>query len=311
MHRKPGSRPFRRADTDESPKTLSRRGRGALFTVLFLALSGPLLAQKAMGPQDMAAGPMHRQLWLVPSQDARTPMRALVFRPDGPGPFPLAVINHGSWESAELRAAFVQPEYEAAVQWFVARGYAVALPLRPGHGATGGPYLESSGPCERADFVKAGMATADSIEAALAFLSTQPFVKRGGTVIVGHSAGGWGALALASRNPRDVRAVIAFAAGRGGRVNGRPDNNCAPDRLVEAARAFGDSARLPVLAIYAENDSYVGPNLSRKIAVAFRIGGGHFDYRLLPSFGRDGHALFAQGVDLWGPMVDDFLKAAR
>ena len=83
-------------------------------------------------------------------------------------------------------------------------------------------------------------------------------VTPGGVVVVGQSDGGWKALALSSRSPAPIRAIIAFAAGRGGHIDNKPNNNCAPDKLVEAAAQFGTTARTPVLAIYTRNDSYFG-----------------------------------------------------
>lgn len=240
-------------------------------------------------------------------------MRTMLYRPAGAGPFPLVVIGHGSVQDAERRVRFAQPLFASAAAFFVARGYVVAVPQRPGHGATGGPYLEAQGRCENVDYVRSGQAVADSIVTATAYLTRQPFVRRKGVIVVGQSAGGWGALALASRNPKNVAAVINFAGGRGGRVHGRADNNCAPDRLVEAAAAFGASAHVPVLSIYAQNDSYFSARLSRRITDAYRSRDGRMDYRLLPAFGEDGHRLFpsAEGVALWGPVVDAFLKNLR
>jgi dienelactone hydrolase len=289
------------------------RRRGASFWPLIVLLSAvsPLSAQTGPGPQGAPEGPLHRQLWLIPSQQKQVLMRTMLVRPGGPGPFPLAIINHGSTESAELRARFVPPSYDTVTEWLVRRGYAVALPLRPGHGATGGPYLETNGNCEQADFRKSGLATADSIEAAIRFLTAQPFIRKAGVMVIGHSAGGWGALALAGRNVPAVSAVIVFAAGRGGRVNGRPNNNCAPGRLIEAARDFGAGARTPALSIEAENDTVIGADLAGRVASAYRGAGGKMDFRLLPAFGREGHALFEQGVDVWGPVVEGFLKNLR
>jgi len=303
LHRK------RKPGVAGAPKLLQLIHFWPLVVLFSAALVLPVGAQT--GPQGTPEGPLHRQVWLVPSQNQQLSMRTILFRPDGPGPFPLAIINHGSVESAELRAGFTQPSYDNAVQWFVRHGYVVALPLRPGHGETGGPYFETNGPCDRADFRKAGLATADSIQAAMIFLTGQSFVKKSGIVVVGHSAGGWGALALASRNLRQVSAVIAFAAGRGGRVNGRPNSYCAPMQLIDAARSFGMSARTPVLSLYAENDTVIGPDLARNISMTYRNAGGAMDYRALPAFGREGHALFEQGVDVWGPIVAEFLNKRR
>lgn len=240
-------------------------------------------------------------------------MHATVLRPPGAGPFPLMVMNHGSTQSAEQRLAMPMPTYHALSSWFVRRGYAVVLPQRPGHGATGGPYLEDQNGCDDADFGAAGEATAASIAAAIAYMTRQPFVRRTGVVVIGQSAGAWGALALASRNPAGVRAVINFAGGRGGRSYDRADSNCAPDRLIDAARNFGATARVPTLWIYAENDSYFAPRLSRRLAEAFRTAGGRVDYELVPPFGGDGHFLAESDASepIWSPIVERFLGLLR
>ena len=95
-----------------------------------------------------------------------------------------------------------QPEYRALAAFLVARGFAVLVPERPGHGATGGKYLEDQGGCDEADYARSGRATADEIRAALDFMRRQSFIRPDGVVIVGHSAGGWGALALAGEDPK-------------------------------------------------------------------------------------------------------------
>ena len=113
--------------------------------------------------------------------------------------FRLAVIAHASTQNELRRAQMPQPEYRALSAWLVARGFAVLVPERPGHGATGGRYLEDQGGCDSANYSRAGYATADSIAAALAFLREQSFIRKDGAVVIGHSAGAWGALALAAR----------------------------------------------------------------------------------------------------------------
>lgn len=249
----------------------------------------------------------------IPSPDRRAPMRTLVLRPEGVGPFPLVLINHGSTENAARRAAMTQPQYTALSQWFLSRGYVVALPLRPGHGRTGGPYLEDQNGCANVDFTHAGLAAADSIETALRYMTAQRYVRRDHVVIVGQSAGGWGALALASRNPAGVSAVISFAGGRGGHSNEKPNANCAPDKLVKSAGTFGRTARIPTLWLYAENDSYFGPALSRRMVDAYRVAGGIAEYRLLPPYGSEGHRLIDMraGASVWGPLIGSFLAKRK
>ena len=86
-----------------------------------------------------------------------------------------------------------------------------------------------------------------------------------------------------------------------------------PFRLVAAAGAFGRTARVPTLWIYAENDLYFDATLSRRMADAFRAAGGMVDYRLVPPFGEDGHQLIeaADGVAVWGPIVEKFLAQLK
>jgi pimeloyl-ACP methyl ester carboxylesterase len=189
----------------------------------------------------------------------------------------------------------------------------VALPQRPGHGRTGGPYLEDQGGCDDADYARAGRGGATSIEAALAAMFARPDVRKTGALVVGHSAGGWGALALASRNPRGVAAIIDFAGGRGGRSFDHANNNCAPERLIEAAREFGSTARVPTLWIYAENDSYFAPWLVQRMADAWRARGGRVDLAIVPAFGREGHRLAEadDGPAVWAPVIAQFLARLR
>jgi dienelactone hydrolase len=301
-------------------RALRRRGvvEWCLCAALFAALLTPLTAGSArsgdsFGPEGPEEGPWRRQVWRLPSPLPDSSMRAVVLRPPGAGPFPLMVMNHGSTQSEARRMRMGLPEFAVVARWFVRRGYAVALPQRPGHGLTGGRYLEDQNGCEEADFFAAGHGAADSIAAAIAYLAAQPFVDRREIVVVGQSAGAWGSLALASRNPAGVKAVIAFAPGRGGRSYDRPDHNCAAERLVAAARRYGGTARVPTLWLHAENDSYFPPSLSRRLAAAFRDAGGRADERLLPAFGSEGHFVVEDDASepLWAPAVDEFLRGLR
>jgi dienelactone hydrolase len=267
-------------------------------------------AQSSPGALGSEGEPHRRQQWRVPSPDPATLARAVLFRPAGEGPFPLAVIAHASTQNVLRRAQMPQPEYRALAAWLVARGFAVLVPERLGHGA-GGKYLEDQGGCDEADYLGAGRATAAEIAAAAGFLRRQSFIRPAGMVVIGHSAGGWGALALAGNDPDEVAAIIAFAPGRGGNANDVPGKVCAPHTLVAAAGAFGKAARVKVTWLVAANDSYFSPAFSRQLADAFRAGGGRTDFHVLPAHGGEGHWLAesAGGVALAGAELDRALKA--
>ena len=174
------------------------------LVVLGIVCAQSATAQTRFGLQGAEGEPNRMQSWLVPSPDPATAAHAVLFRPPGDGPFRLAVIAHASTQNVLRRAQMPQPEYRALAAWLVARGFAVLVPERPGHGATGGRYLEDQGGCDEADYSRSGRATASEIAAALEYLRGQSFIRHDGAVIVGHSAGAWGALALAGRNPDGV-----------------------------------------------------------------------------------------------------------
>ncbi len=270
----------------------------AVLLAVGLSSIAPALGESRLGPQGTEGSPNRRQEWLVPTQDQITPSRAILFRPAGKGPFRLAVIAHASTQNRLARAQMPQPEYPALAAALVARGFAVLIPQRLGHGKTGGPYLEDQEGCDNAEYAMSARTTAEAISTALTFMRTQPFVRKDASVIVGHSAGGWGALALADQSPKSISAIIVFAPGRGGRAGDRAGNICAPDRLIAAATEFGDGAKIPVTWLAAQNDSYFPPEFSKKMADAFiEAGDDKVDFQVLPAFGNEGHWLAEAGEE--------------
>lgn len=284
-----------------------------LAFVLALASGAPPVPAQSFGPQGPEGEPARRQAWLVPTPDQITASQALLFRPEGKGPFRLALIAHASTQNKIRRAQMAQPEYRALAAALVARGFAVLVPERPGHGRTGGPYLEDQEGCEAPDYALAAQASGDSIAAALEFMRTQSFVSKEPLVLIGHSAGGWGALALADRGVEDIAAIIAFAPGRGGHADERANQVCAPDRLIATAARFGEEASVPVTWLVAQNDSYFSPELSRRMMQAFRkAGSAKVHFQVLPPFGNEGHWLAeAASADELGPLLDAALSAAK
>jgi dienelactone hydrolase len=232
---------------------------------------------------------------------------AMIVRPARDGAFPLVVLNHGSpRERAKLKETRASAWTGVAVE-FARQGYAAAIFLRQGFGTSAGPLIEYSGPCRDPDYIGSGRQTAAQIAEAVEALKRQPFVDARRVVVVGQSAGGFGALALAAKPPSGVVAVLNFAGGRG---SGRPDQVCRESRLVEAVRTFGRGVRLPSLWVYTENDSYFRPELARAMVGAWREGGGAAEFIAAPAFGADGHLLFGTpGIPIWRGYVDGFLRA--
>ena len=260
---------------------------------------------------------LREEMWAIPST---LPMLAYMIRPEGDGRYPLLVMNHGVSLDPKERSYFPVIEFRDAALWFARQGYVVVAPVRPGYGATAiekperglfGLFFSGVGNCSDANFRDAGLAIASIDAWVIDYMSVQPFIKRDHVIVVGQSGGGWGAIALASQNPSAVHAIIGFEAGRGGHFQGKPNNNCAPDHLVETVAEFGRTARIPMLWIYTHNDSYFGPDLSKRLATAFQAAGGNLEYHLLPDFGEDGHFLIdsADAIPVWASLVSEFLRS--
>jgi dienelactone hydrolase len=234
---------------------------------------------------------------------------ALITRPDTPGRLPTVILTHGSPREPAKRATMTPTQYAANAMAFARRGYAVVVIMRRGYGATGGRYAESSGGCTNPDYVRSGRVSAEDLLAALRLLRSESWMDPERVLLVGHSAGGWAAIAGASSRAPGVVGVISFAGGRGSVA---PDQVCDPDRLISAMSTFGKTARVPSLWVYSENDHYFSPALARGMADAYRSSGAPVDLVMAPSFSEDGHMLFSRGApDEWWPLLTPFLEKLR
>jgi dienelactone hydrolase len=278
-----------------------------------------LLSVAASAEEQPASPAIQEEVWAIP---VTLPTIAYVVRPIGSGPFPLVVMNHGVSLNQRERGFFPIVEFRDAAMWFARRGYMVVAPSGTGYGAAAldeperglySSFYSKIGSCDNPNFHDAGLAVALLDKWIIDYMADQKLIVPDNVIVVGQSAGGWAAIALSSRNVPGVKAIITFAAGRGGRVGGKPNNNCAPDKLVAATGEFGRTARVPMLWIYIENDTFFGPALSKRMHQAYTDAGGKAEYHLLPPFGSDGHFLIdsPDSIPLWAPLVSQFLDNRR
>lgn len=290
---------------------LSARLAGAAF-LLTVALPAAA-ADLAPGPQ----GPLAPQARVggLRQQEHRVPfaaggggplMQALLTLPDGQGPWPGIVITHGAPRPEDRKRRLY---YAGTTAWFAKRGFAVLNLTRRGYGQSMGQWVEGYGNCNFPYFKEAGEATADDLMAAVRYIRALPNVIEDRIVVAGTSAGGWGTLALAARNPEGVRLGLNFAGGRGKSVRG----TCGFESFyVEALTAWGKTARVPTLWLYAANDGYWGPELPKRMFAAWRAAGAPAELWAAPDYPHhdDGHYIFghAKGWQFWGKRVAEALK---
>ena len=236
------------------------------------------------------------------------------FRPAGPGPFPLAVLNHGRPVSEQDRAAMKRQRLEGAARFFVRKGFAVAVPTRIGYGELAGAGdPESSVRCDAPRYETAAAAAAAQVAAVVRHMQSAADIDASRVVLAGQSLGGFATMAATGERLPGVVAAIDFAGGHGGNPDTHTGEPCRPDELARRFADFGRRAAqgghpVPTLWVFTENDRFIAPRYQERWSAAYREAGGLAQTRLMPAFGEDGHQLFAKGNDVWQPVVDEFLK---
>ena len=293
-----------------------RTGLLALILGLGLAACQPLPAppETQAGPAAPETGPDRAQLWWVPirpyaNRDTTFLLETRLYRPPGPGPFPLVTINHGVPNDKRFLRR-TEPGFEAAAHWWVGQGYAVAVPLRRGVGRSQGEFGDSTEVCDADDFDRVAFVAAADIKGVAEYLGRQPFVDPHHIVIVGNSVGGFGALGVAADPPDGVIAIINFSGGLGGFGDG---TICGGEgALIETARQLGLRAKLPTLWLYSTNDQYFGAVAQPMFDAYHAASKAPARFVALPPFSFDGHAtLYRADPDVWASAVAAFLATVR
>lgn len=237
-------------------------------------------------------------------------IKVTVFFDDvNPKPAPVVVLNHGRDAEAQDRAALGRARYTEASKYLVKRGFIVAVPTRLGYGVTGGEDVEDTGPCNRRNYPAGYAATAQQTLAVLEAMRQRPDAAKDRAVVMGQSYGGTAAVTIAALNPPGVQATVNFAGGGGGNPKIRPQQPCASAQLERMFSAYGKTARIPTLWVYAENDMYFGPAYPREWHQAFSSAGGNAQFVQFPPQAEDGHRLFSRHPELWQPVVGTFLDS--
>lgn len=280
--------------------------RAALWAVLLLLLPVNALADDVTEFPGLSRQGL--QLTTGAPDGSTKTLEAMVVRPDGAGPFPLVLISHGTNRLAETFPAQRPEIYTNPALVFAQRGYAVVVVMRRGFGWSTGPYAESIGPCDEVrSYLEPSKVAADDVLAALVALRNEAWVDPARVLLVGHSTGGVADLAATATNPGGILGVVSFAGANG---SARPDFVCQPDRLIEAFRVFGQTARIPSLWIYSGNDHFAGPDLARKMFDAYTANGAPASLFMAPPWGSEGHGLiWAPDGTVWWPQVEAFLAS--
>jgi len=209
----------------------------------------------------------------VPSGDVS--LETTLFKPDGPGPFPMVIFNHGKLPGNAHDQTRARPI--AFAREFVRHGYVVVVPNRRGFAQSGGEYTGNG-----CDVEANGFTQARDVAATVAYMDKQSFVDSQHVVVAGASHGGLVTMAYGARDAREaegVRGLINFSGGlRQDECPGWQKN------LTSAFGEYGEHVKLPSLWMYGTND--------------------------FGAYKHDAHRLVGDrdGVAIWWPRVKTFLE---
>jgi len=236
-------------------------------------------------------------------------LEVVLFKPDGAGPFPLLVINHGSTGRGDDPRLFKQTRWNFAIaDFFNRKGWLVAFPQRRGRGNSDGLYDEGFAPdrshgytCEPDRSLAGADRALEDIDAAMTALRQRPDVNARRVIMGGVSRGGVLSIAYAGQHPDGVLGVINFVGGWLGTACPTADN------VNGALFRRGATFTGPTIWLYGRDDRFYPIDHSRgNFAVFQRAGGkGEFFEFDVPGV-KNGHGLDGY-PELWTANVDEFM----
>ncbi len=235
----------------------------------------------------------------VSFQNGDLQLRGFIWKPEGNGPFPVLLWNHGS----EKLPGWL-PELGTD---FVNQGYVFFIPHRRGQGRSGGTYIQDV--IEKTPLRDQGRVLVELHDteqfsdqaAGVKYLQSLSYVDKNRIAVGGCSYGGIQTLIGAEKNP-GYRVAVDFAGG----AKSWKQSTELQARLRTASR----NAAIPVFYIQAENDFDLSP--TKELPVEAQNAGKPFKAQIYPPFGatnQDGHDFCVKGIAVWGKDVFSFLSA--
>jgi carboxymethylenebutenolidase len=228
-----------------------------------------------------------------------------LYKPEGKGPFPAIVYNHGSAPGMLSTQAF-----QALGPVFTSHGWIFFGPYRRGQGlsASAGPYIgDQIAAAKEKGGISAGAAVmvrlleTDHLNdqlAALAWLRKQDFVQPNRVAVGGTSFGGIETVLGAERG--NYCAAIDSAGG----AQSWADAPELRSLMVQAVR----NSRAPIFFFQAANDFDLSP--SKTLSVEMKDAGKSYELKIYPPYGDsagDGHTFGYFGASVWADDVFRFL----
>jgi dienelactone hydrolase len=269
-------------------------------------------AALALAPRARAEGRAPGTPNTVVVRSGGVELKALSWRPQGRGPFPAILFNHGSGPESERRDGHFERQASALGPVFASHGYVFMFLFRRGAGlsADQGSY---SGAVMNDELAAHGQEARNKVQlklletdelgdalAGLAFVRALPDVDARRVAVVGASFGGSLTVLVAERDAA-LRAAVVFAcAGKSWLTS--------PELRARLISAVGHTS-VPIFFIHAANDYSVAPAEALGGEMA-RVGTPH-RLKIYPAFGRtadEGHGFVHLSPATWEADVFAFLN---
>jgi len=229
-------------------------------------------------------------------------IEAYVFKPQGNGPFPVVIYNHGSRPGNER----VERPFAYVGKMLASGGYLVVVPERRGYGRSGGsPFSEEIGADRGPRYIARLQQEADDVVAAAQFAKTLPETDASRIAVMGWSFGGIVSVLAASRS--DLFRVVVDQAG------GALSWDSSP-ALQSALKEAASKIRVPLLGMVAQNDRTT--ESVKTVINEAKKHGGAASIIVYPAFKphdnpngiAPGHMIFsAEGIQVWDGDLQNFL----
>jgi dienelactone hydrolase len=282
-----------------NPRRSSGLVRALLAFILAVAVAAPCGADEAPAPDAPPNASLNEQVIHIPvGESPAVTLQVTLMHPDGNGPFPLAIMNHGAANVSEGHRGERYHRTNAAF-YFLSRGYAVALPMMRGFSTSGGEIYHFG-----CDLAATGTAYAKDIRSVIRYLGDDPRFDTSRVIVAGQSMGGWNTLALGALNVPNVRGLINFNGG----VR-ESDCDAGDNSLVEGAAKFGAATKIPSIWFYGDNDPFFPVPVWRAMYDSYTRNGGHAEVVDVGVVMRSSHNFLAypEVLPLWTSRIDAFL----
>ena len=228
-------------------------------------------------------------------------IQAYLYRPQGDGPFPVVIYNHGTRDGRERDSV----PFQYVGRMLTRAGYVVLVPERRGYGKSDGEIWWREAGGVNSSVVARLQAETDDVLAAIPYLQALPFADTKRMAVMGWSFGGIVTMFAASRSSA-FRAAVNQAGGALSWNSNPP--------LRSALIAAAERASTPTLFMVAANDRTTSSITT--LADIYKSRGLVHRAVVYPPFtpteGQPrvpGHAVFsAQGMAVWEADVVQFLS---